>query len=89
MITVLAIAAVMLLATASMAVAGGDKAACNDYDSSGWSNHGSHILEHYVGGEDGNAGGGKPAHFGLGASPGATFCNQHGSNQAQLLPVRP
>lgn len=80
MTTVLALAASMLLATASLAVAApSDSAACYD-----WDNHGAHIVE-YV--EDGKAAGGGAAHFGVAATPGASFCQ--GDNNARNLPARP
>ena len=85
MIIVLALAAVMLLATASVAFAGGPT--CENQFDTGWKNHGEHVTSDYATpGEPGGAEGG-PAHFGshpLGASPGATFCDP-GNNQAPEL----
>ncbi len=76
MFTVLALAATMLLASASMAMAGpSDNAQCAN-----WDNHGEHIVS-YV--ETGNAAKGGAAHFGPGASPGASFCQ--GENSAPDL----
>ncbi len=87
LIIMLAVVAMMM---GAMAPASASDAACVDGGpTSDWDNHGSHILDQYIGGDDGNAGGGKPAHFGPGATPGATFCNQHGDNQAPDLPARP
>ena len=84
MITTLALAATMVLASASVALAApNDSAACEGAETA---NHGGHITEHYVGGPDGNAGGGKPAHFGANdgdPTPGATFCQ--GDNSAPDL----
>ena len=73
MITVLALAAVMLLATASIAIAGGPT--CEDQFDLGWKNHGEHVLT-YVNGS-GGAAGGAPAHLSArpdGPAPGASFC---------------
>ncbi len=92
-ITTLALAATMVLASASVAFAApSENAGCNSAEAGfELANHGAHITGHYVGGSDGNAGGGKPAHFGLDEpfSPGATFCIQNGNNQAKALPARP
>ncbi|MGI9584844.1 MAG: hypothetical protein ACR2N7_04575 [Acidimicrobiia bacterium] len=90
MITVMAMAAVMLVATASVAIAGSPT--CENQFDSGWKNHGSHVTGDYAQkpGEPRGARGG-PAHFGnhpLGASPGATFCNP-GNNQAPEVLVWP
>ena len=80
MTTVLALAASMLLATASLAVAApGDSAICVNGE-----NHGAHIVG-YV--EAGIAAGGGAAHFGVNATPGASFCQ--GDNNARNLPARP
>ena len=84
-ITVMTAAAVFLLATASMALAGSPT--CQDQFDSGWKNHGEHVTSDYATpGEPGGANGG-PAHFGFhpaGASPGAAFCGP-GNNQAPEL----
>ncbi len=69
MITVFVMAAVMLLATASVALAAPNaRAGC-----AGESNHGEHIQEYL---ELGIAAGGGAAHFGVDASPGASFCQE-------------
>ena len=83
MITTLALAAAMLLATATAALAG-DPTCFNQFDS-GWENHSTHILNDYV--ADGSIAGGAPAHFGneSGFGPGASFC----LDQAQAGVVRP
>lgn len=73
MIIVLALAAVMLLATASVAFAGGPT--CENQFDLGWKNHGEHVLT-YVNGP-GGAAGGAPAHLSArpsGPAPGASFC---------------
>ncbi len=80
-ITVMALAATMLLASASMALAGpSDNAECAI-----WDNHGEHVVW-YV--EIGNAANGGAAHFGENAehgypTPGASFCM--GTNSAPNL----
>ena len=71
MITTLALAAAMLLATATAALAG--EPTCSDVEALAVANHGEHITRDYVG-VFGNAGGGRPAHFGGGVGPGASFC---------------
>ncbi len=79
---------VVVMVMGAMAPASASDPACVDGGSFGaqdWDNHGSHITGDYVGGPDGNAGGGKPAHFGGSGddpTPGATFCNQHGQGGA-------
>ena len=80
-ITTLALAATMVLATASVALAApNDNAFCAGPDTA---THGGHITRDYVIGM-GSAGGGLPAHFGGGVSPGASFCQ--GDNSAPNLP---
>ena len=84
---------VVAMMMGAMAPASASEAAC-----SGFSgpipvivNHGEHITRNYVIGT-GSAGGGLPAHFGDNPgdpTPGATFCNTHGSNMAPDLPARP
>jgi len=84
MITTLALAATMVLATASVALANGPN--CADFG-----NHGQHVTGAYATpGVPGGARGG-PAHFGFDADvgPGASFCQTHGSNNAKALPERP
>ncbi len=51
-------------------------------------NHGEHITRDYVA-KQGNAGGGRPAHFGNSddLGPGASFCNPPANSKA--LPARP
>ncbi|MEA1902388.1 MAG: hypothetical protein U9N56_02560 [Actinomycetota bacterium] len=91
MITTLALAGTMVLAMASVALAEGPpenarSPTCSQY----FDNHGAHILEHYVGGADGNAGGGKPAHFGASTtSPGATFCLEQANAATPTGPPAP
>ncbi len=77
---VLALAATMLLATASLAMAApSDNAECAE---AGAVNHGAHILDY--GPSTGGVAFGTPAHFGdHGAGPGATFCQ--GDNSAPSL----
>ena len=73
MITILALAAAMLLAAAPAAFAG--EPTCADFGGLGWANHGEHVLN-YVNG-DGGAAGGAPAHLSArpdGPAPGASFC---------------
>ena len=80
MITTLALAATMVLAMASVASAAPNaNAGCTE--ASGAVNHGEHILSYVE--TFGNAGSGRPAHFGLSASPGASFCQ--GDNSAPDL----
>ena len=84
-ITALALAATMVLASASVALAApNDNAACEPVSTA---THGEHILAY--GPSTGGVAFGTPAHFDPGASPGATFCNTHGNNQAPDLPARP
>ena len=100
-ITVIALAATMLLASASMAMAGpnenaaepNENAICvEDTANIGYGNHGAHIRAYVFDGVNdgpgGDAKGGGPAHFGLGAlfTPGASFCQ--GDNSAPALPPR-
>lgn len=74
MITVLALAATMLLATASLAMAAPNaNAGCL-----GWANHGEHIKEYVA---EGIAAGGGPAHFDTGYKPGASFCQGENSSK--------
>ena len=71
LITTLALAAAMLLATAPTAFAGDPT--CAEFG--GWANHGEHVLN-YVHAE-GGAAGGAPAHLSDrpdGPAPGASFC---------------
>lgn len=73
MITTLALAAAMLLATAPTAFAGNPT--CAGFATTGWANHGTHILNDYV--LTGSIAGGAPAHRVGGAfvaPPGASFC---------------
>ena len=89
-ITVLALAATMLLASASMAIADVHHGPeCDDGVHVG-ENHGAHITGYVKNGVNegpgGDAKGGGPAHFGSPASPGASFCQ--GDNQAPALPAR-
>ncbi len=87
MITVVALAATMLVATASVATAAPNgNAGCSEGPVD-VANHGAHILEHYTPSEGGVAGG-SPAHFGIGElfTPGASFCQ--GDNNAKALPER-
>ena len=91
LLVIMALAAVMVLATATLAYAGSPT--CQDYENEDppvattWKNHGEHVKYGYATpGDPGGARGG-PAHFGahpLGASPGATFCGP-GNNQAPEL----
>jgi hypothetical protein len=76
-ITVMALAATMLLASASMAMAGpSENAECAI-----WANHGEHIVGYVAAG---TAAGGGAAHFGPhGVGPGASFCQ--GDNSAPEL----
>jgi hypothetical protein len=85
-ITVMALAATMLLASASMAIAGGpnDSEECLH-----WANHGVHIQEYVATGgtPGGTAAGGGAAHFGVhegDPTPGATFCQGDGNNAPPL-----
>ena len=79
-ITTLALAATMVLGTASVALADG----ANCAGINGWKNHGTHITDNYVNDGDGTPGvRGRAAHFGATVGPGASFCQTHGSNQAQ------
>jgi hypothetical protein len=84
-ITALVLAAAMVLATVSIAMAGGPT--CENALDTGWKNHGEHVTSDYATpGVPGGAEGG-PAHFGdhpLDATPGATFCDP-GNNQAPEL----
>ena len=90
LVIMLAVVAMMM---GAMAPASAGDAACVDggiFAATDWVNHGSHIAG--AGGyvdTFGSAGGGLPAHFDGGVSPGATFCNQHGSSMAPDLPARP
>ena len=71
-ITTVAMAATMLLSSASAAQAGSPT--CENMFDLGWANHGEHVLG-YV--NDGGAGGGRPAHLSArpdGPAPGASFC---------------
>ena len=78
------ILAVVAMVMGAMAPASAGGTACAGWNGTGWANHGSHITGDYVGGSDGNAGGGAPAHFHAEAfTPGATFCNQHGQGGAR------
>ena len=92
MITTLALAATMMLATASLALADfpagenpNEDAACEETVDT--ANHGEHIIGYVA--TYGNAGGGRPAHFGGGDpfSPGASFCQ--GDNSAPFLSSAP
>jgi hypothetical protein len=67
LITTVATAAFLLVASATGASAGGPTCQNESLD-----NHGEHITEDYVNGD--GAGGGAPAHFGSGHQPGASFC---------------
>jgi hypothetical protein len=88
-ITTLALTAAMVLASASVAVAGGPT--CENYAELGWDNHGTHITDGYVNditpptppGVRGRA-----AHIGKDASPGATFC-LGGTPGDQRVPATP
>ncbi len=92
MITMLALAATMVLASASVALAdppaNAGSPTCSGVDTGHGpiANHGEHITVDYVEGF-GNAGGGRPAHFGGPVGPGASFCLEQA--QAQPLPARP
>ena len=77
-IAVIATAGALLVGAATGASAGGPT--CQNEN---WDNHGEHITEDYVAGD--GAAGGKPAHFGSGHQPGASFC----LDQAQSKPVDP
>ena len=94
-ITTLALVATMLLATASIALAGEPPANAGAPTCSGvvthgpLSNHGEHITVDYVTpGEPGGAEG-APAHFGntMDLGPGASFCLAQANSKA--LPARP
>ncbi len=79
MIMILAVAAMVM---GAMAPASADDAACVDggiFTATDWDNHGSHVTGGYATPGTPGAVQGGPAHFAGGASPGATFCNQHGS----------
>ena len=90
MITTLALAATMVLASASVALAApNENAFCAGPDTA---NHGGHITRDYVGDPtpDGPGVRGRAAHFGANAgdpTPGASFCQ--GDNSAPDLPARP
>lgn len=88
MITVLAMAATMLVTTASVATAAPNANAGCAEGPVDEANHGAHILEQYTP-SLGGVSGGSPAHFGIGEpfSPGASFCQ--GDNNAKALPARP
>jgi hypothetical protein len=87
---VLALAATMLLASASVVLAEtNDNARCAG-TAGATTNHGGHITGDYVhpngGGPADSAGGGAPAHFGdNGHTPGASFCQGDGNNAPSLL----
>jgi hypothetical protein len=93
---VMAIVMALTVMTASVALADppADKttnAACSEFDTTGWTNHGNgHIKYGYVA-DAGNASihgdHTNPAHFNAEVGPGATFCNQHG--KAAAGPVTP
>ena len=91
---IMAIAMALTVMTASVALAEGPS--CVDANPTGTNvldNHGDHITGDYVGDGDGSGIGpgvrGRAAHFGGGASPGATFCNQHGTATPGDVPALP
>jgi hypothetical protein len=93
-VTTLALTATMVVATASVALAGGPNCAGIDTGGHTLVNHGDHITGDYVEpGVDGPANGvrGRAAHFGAPTptKPGASFCQTHGDNNAKPLPARP
>ena len=91
--TILALAATMELASASVALAGPNENAFCEGTAGATSNHGGHITGDYVhpandgGGPADSAAGGAPAHFAVAASPGASFCQ--GTNSAPDLSADP
>ena len=88
-ITTLALAATMVLASASVALAGPNENAFCAGTSGETTNHGAHITDDYVAAPtlDGPGVRGRAGHFGEGVSPGASFCQ--GDNSAPNLPARP
>ena len=78
MITTLALAATMVLASASVALA---DAECAE---AGTANHGQHILEY--GPSTGGVAFGTPAHFDSGHKPGASFCQGDNNSKPIYLP---
>jgi hypothetical protein len=74
MITTLALAATMVLAMASVALADPDGPTCaNAQFDADVENHGQHVIEKYVE-TDTHGGPAAGAHFGGGFRPGASFC---------------
>ena len=82
MITMLALAATMVLASASVALA--DPPTCSDFVGGG--NHGDHVTDDYATPGDPGAVRGGPGHFTVNASPGASFCGPGNAGVAQDLP---
>ena len=71
--------AVVAMVMGAMAPASAGAPQCSDVG--GFANHGDHITSDYVNpGGPGPAEGarGRPAHFTVPATPGATFCGTHG-----------
>ncbi len=92
-ITALALGAMMVVGTASLAMAGEPPAnagtpTCANLGGGAWGNHGDHIKDDYVNpGTPGGAEGG-PAHFDhlSEVGPGASFCLEQAKAQSPSTP---
>ena len=75
----------MVMGVMAPASAGEPTCAGEDLGNGPIVNHGEHATEDYATPGVPGAVHGGPGHFGVAATPGATFCNQHGDNEAPDL----